>query len=90
MRPGGDAAGQAKPLAAPVTNASDGRIRVQLMARNAVTLSGEVAAKIAALPVPEGGSFSKGQPLVQFDCGSYRAQLRKSRLRWRPPASCSR
>ena len=67
-----------KPLAAPVTNASDGRIRVQLMARNAVTLSGEVAAKIAALPVPEGGSFSKGQPLVQFDCGSYRAQLRKS------------
>ncbi|MGE8357617.1 MAG: efflux transporter periplasmic adaptor subunit, partial [Microvirgula sp.] len=37
--------------------ASDGRIRVQLMARHAVTLSGEIAAKIARLPVQEGGSF---------------------------------
>jgi multidrug efflux pump subunit AcrA (membrane-fusion protein) len=55
-----------KPLATPVGISSDGRIRVQLIARNAVTLSGEIAAKIAALPVPEGGSFSKGQALVQF------------------------
>ncbi|BAK77464.1 RND efflux system, membrane fusion protein [Pseudogulbenkiania sp. NH8B] len=69
----------AKPLpAAAVTNASDGRIRVQLMARNAVTLSGEVAARIAALPVSEGGSFKRGQTLVEFDCSSYRAQLNKA------------
>lgn len=68
----------AKPLPAPVTNANDGRIRVQLMARNAVTLSGEVAARIAALPVSEGGSFKRGQPLVEFDCSSYRAQLHKA------------
>ncbi|WP_287879856.1 efflux RND transporter periplasmic adaptor subunit [Aquitalea sp.] len=67
-----------KPLVTPAGNISDGRIRVQLIARNAVTLSGEIAAKIAALPVPEGGSFSKGQALVQFDCGSYRAQLHKA------------
>ena len=62
-------------LAAP---ASDGRIRVQLMARHAVTLSGEIAAKIARLPVQEGGSFKRGDLLVSFDCGSYRAQLRKA------------
>lgn len=37
-----------KPLATSVSNINDGRIRVQLIARNAVTLSGEIAAKIAA------------------------------------------
>ncbi|MBV8047588.1 MAG: efflux RND transporter periplasmic adaptor subunit [Paludibacterium sp.] len=58
--------------------ASDGRIRVQLMAQHAVTLSAEVAAKIAAIPVQEGGAFRRGQPLVTFDCGGYRAQLRKA------------
>ncbi|TDR77893.1 efflux RND transporter periplasmic adaptor subunit [Paludibacterium purpuratum] len=58
--------------------ASDGRIRVQLMAQNAVTLSGEIAAKISAIPVQEGGSFKRGQALVTFDCNSYRAQLRKA------------
>ncbi|WP_256079058.1 efflux RND transporter periplasmic adaptor subunit [Massilia sp. YIM B04103] len=56
----------------------DGRVRVQLMARQAVTLSGEVAARIAALPVAEGGSFKRGQILVEFDCGTYRAQLNKA------------
>lgn len=56
----------------------DGRVRVQMMARQAVTLSGEVAARIAALPVAEGGSFRRGQTLVEFDCGTYRAQLNKA------------
>ncbi|GGY24815.1 efflux RND transporter periplasmic adaptor subunit [Paludibacterium paludis] len=68
----------AKPAGTAPLNAQDGRIRVQLMARNAVTLSGEIAAKIAALPVEEGGSFKRGQALVEFDCGSYRAQWRKA------------
>lgn len=62
------------PAAAP----GNGRIRTQLMARNAVTVAGEISAKIARLPVQEGGSFAKGQLLVEFDCGSYRAQLRKA------------
>lgn len=67
-------------LAAPAPTAvgGDGRVRVQLMARQAVTLSGEVAARIAALPVAEGASFKRGQVLVQFDCGTYRAQLNKA------------
>ncbi|WP_223879306.1 efflux RND transporter periplasmic adaptor subunit [Chitinimonas arctica] len=63
-------------LAAPP--ASDGRIRTQLMARNATTVSSEIAAKIARLSVAEGGSFGKGAVLVEFECSSYRAQLRKA------------
>ncbi|UTH76150.1 efflux RND transporter periplasmic adaptor subunit [Chromobacterium sp. IIBBL 290-4] len=72
---GGVAAATPPPAA---INAADGRVRVQLMSRHAVTLSGEIAAKIAALSVVEGGSFRRGQALVEFDCGSYRAQLRKA------------
>ncbi|MCH7344274.1 efflux RND transporter periplasmic adaptor subunit [Pelomonas sp. CA6] len=72
------AAPPAPPPAAAPAAANDGRIRVQLMARQAVTLSGELSAKIASLPVPEGGGFRKGQVLVEFDCDSYRAQLAKA------------
>lgn len=64
--------------AAPAAPANDGRIRVQLMARHAVTLSGEVAAKISRLPVAEGGSFKRGALLVAFDCDTYSAQLSKA------------
>ncbi|MBX9296151.1 efflux RND transporter periplasmic adaptor subunit [Chromobacterium piscinae] len=64
--------------AAPSATAADGRIRVQLMSRHAVTLSSEIPAKISAMPVVEGGGFRRGQPLVEFDCSSYRAQLRKA------------
>ncbi|WP_095210772.1 efflux RND transporter periplasmic adaptor subunit [Chromobacterium sphagni] len=70
-------AGAATPPASTL-NAADGRIRVQLMSRHAVTLSSEIPAKISALPVVEGGSFHRGQLLVEFDCSSYRAQLRKA------------
>ena len=63
------------PAAAPM---GDERIRVQLMSRQAVTLSGELAAKIAALPVLEGNAFQKGQVLIEFDCSSYRAQLARA------------
>ncbi|QNM97039.1 efflux RND transporter periplasmic adaptor subunit [Chitinimonas koreensis] len=73
------AAPRAAPAALPGTpTPNDGRIRTQLMARNAVTVSSEIAAKIARLPVPEGGSFSRGQVLVEFECSSYRAQVRKA------------
>ncbi|WP_024303186.1 efflux RND transporter periplasmic adaptor subunit [Pseudogulbenkiania sp. MAI-1] len=64
-------------LAAPLA-ANDGRIRAQLMSRNAVTISSELSAKIARLPVAEGASFAKGQALVEFDCSSFRAQLNKA------------
>src|SRR5262245_24985886 len=65
-------------VAADDRGTGDGRIRVQLMSRHAVTLSSEIPAKIASLPVVEGAAFQKGQVLVEFDCTSYRAQLRKA------------
>lgn len=60
------------------SGSSDGGIRVELLSPHAVTLSGEVAARIAALKVSEGDSFRQGQTLIEFDCATYRAQLRKA------------
>jgi len=57
---------------------ADNRIRTQLMSPNAVTVSSELAARIATLPVPEGGAFKRGQTLVSFECGTQRAQLAKA------------
>jgi RND family efflux transporter MFP subunit len=56
----------------------DGRIRTQLNARNAVTVSSEIAARIASLPLREGDAFRAGQALVGFDCGLYQSQLQKA------------
>lgn len=56
----------------------DGRVRVQLAARNDVVLSSELSAKIATLPLREGDAFRAGQTLVSFDCTLYQAQLNKA------------
>lgn len=56
----------------------DGRIRTQLASRNAVTVSSELAARIATLALREGDAFRAGQVLVAFDCELYQAQLRKA------------
>ena len=56
----------------------EGKIRTQLMAKQSVTLSSELSATISKLPVEEGGSFQRGQVLVEFQCDGYRAQLRKA------------
>ena len=56
----------------------EGRIRTQLSSRNAVTLSSEIGARIASLPLREGDAFRAGQPLVGFDCSLYQGQLRKA------------
>jgi membrane fusion protein, multidrug efflux system len=56
----------------------EGRIRTQLGSRNAVTLSSEIAARIAGLPLREGDAFRAGQPLVSFDCSLHQSQLRKA------------
>jgi multidrug resistance efflux pump len=61
---------------------------VELLSPHAVTLSGEIAARIAALKVSEGDSFRQGQTLIEFDCATYRAQLRKAQAVQEPPASC--
>lgn len=55
-----------------------GRIRTQLVAPNDVTVSSEIAAKIARLTLKEGDRFAKGDLLVAFDCGLYQAQLAKA------------
>ncbi|WP_440541540.1 efflux RND transporter periplasmic adaptor subunit [Trinickia sp.] len=74
----------ASPLpAAPAVPASgrtqdDGRIRIQLVARDQVDLSSEVSAKIASMPFRDGDAFRAGQTLVSLDCSLFAAQLRKA------------
>lgn len=58
---------------------NDGRIRTQLISKNEVVISSELAAKIANLPLREGQAFKNGQTLVAFDCTTYQAQLDKAR-----------
>ena len=53
-------------------------IRAQLMPRRYTTIAAEVGAKIARLPVPEGGAFKAGQLLVGFDCSLQQSQLEKA------------
>lgn len=74
-------AASAQPAAASSAGATvgdDGRIRTQLVARNDVTLSSQIAARIDRLPLRAGDAFRKGQLLVGFDCALYRAQLHKA------------
>ncbi len=56
----------------------DGRVRAQLSSRNAVTLSSELAARIATLPWRDGDAFREGQVLVSFDCSLFDSQLQKA------------
>lgn len=69
---------QASVQTSPVVTDNDGRIRTQLTSRNAVTISSELAARIASLPLQEGDTFRAGQQLVGFDCSLYQSQLRKA------------
>ncbi|MCI3206492.1 MULTISPECIES: efflux RND transporter periplasmic adaptor subunit [Pandoraea] len=66
--------------AAPATAAdsNDSRIRIQLVSRDQVDVSSEVAAKIASLPFRDGDAFRAGQTLVTLDCSLFSAQLRKA------------
>lgn len=56
----------------------DGRIRIQLVARDQVDLSSEISAKIASMPLRDGDAFRAGQTLISLDCSLYAAQLRKA------------
>ncbi|QGA40873.1 efflux RND transporter periplasmic adaptor subunit [Burkholderia glumae] len=62
------------PAPAPV----DSRIRIQLVSRDQVDVSSEIAAKIASLPFRDGDTFRAGQTLVTLDCSLFSAQLRKA------------
>jgi len=56
----------------------EGRIRVQLVARDQVDISSEISAKIATMPFRDGDAFRAGQTLVSLDCSLYAAQLHKA------------
>lgn len=70
----------AAPPAAPASGHTqdDGRIRIQLVARDQVDLSSEISAKIASMPFRDGDAFRAGQTLVSLDCSLYAAQLHKA------------
>jgi len=53
-------------------------IRAQLMPRRYTTIAAEIGAKVASIPVGEGGAFRAGQVLVSFDCSLQKAQLDKA------------
>ena len=79
----GPAWAQAAPTAPAAVSASRPpnerqEIRAQLLPRRYTTIAAEIAAKINQLPVPEGGAFKAGQPLVSFDCSLQRAQYLKA------------
>lgn len=63
---------------APRTAADDGRIRIQLVSRDEVEISSQIAGKIASLPLRDGDAFRAGQTLASLDCALYNAQLRKA------------
>ena len=67
------------PSGGPVAHAEDdGRIRIQLVARDEVEVSSEISAKIASMPFRDGDAFRAGQTLVSLDCSLYAAQLHKA------------
>src|SRR5690242_5362725 len=65
------------PAPASLAADNDGRVRAQLSARNSVTLSSELAARIATLTLRDGDAFREGQVLVSFDCSLFDSQLQK-------------
>lgn len=71
-RPSGSPASAAQP--APPTS----RIRIQLVSRDQVDLSSQIAGKIASLPLREGDAFHAGEVLISLDCSLYNAQLHKA------------
>lgn len=49
-------------------------VRGLLKPLHEATLSSEILAKIADLPIRDGKRFKKGEVLVRFDCGRYKAE----------------
>lgn len=69
---------QAGAVDPPRAVADDGSIRVQLVSRDEVELSSEIAGKIATLPFRDGDAFRAGQTLISLDCALYDAQMHKA------------
>ena len=71
-------AASALPAVSAPHSEDDGRIRIQLVARDEVEVSSEISAKIASMPFRDGDAFRAGQMLVSLDCSLYAAQLHKA------------
>ena len=54
------------------------QIRVLLVPSQEATLSSQLAARIEAMPVANGGRFRRGDMLVRFNCETTRAMLKKA------------
>jgi RND family efflux transporter MFP subunit len=79
VQPGTPAPAASGSSGVPVAHAEDdGRIRIQLVARDEVEVSSEISAKIASMPFRDGDAFRVGQTLVSLDCSLYAAQLHKA------------
>jgi RND family efflux transporter MFP subunit len=79
VQPGTPAPAASGSSGVPVAHAEDdGRIRIQLVARDEVEVSSEISAKIASMPFRDGDAFRAGQTLVSLDCSLYAAQLHKA------------
>ena len=79
VQAGAPAPAASGPSGVPVAHAEDdGRIRIQLVARDEVEVSSEISAKIASMPFRDGDAFRAGQTLVSLDCSLYAAQLHKA------------
>lgn len=78
----GGAAAVSAPASASRPSIERQEIRAQLLPRRYTTIAAEVGAKIARLPVPEGGAFKAGQLLVSFDCSLQQSQLEKAQAEY--------
>ena len=71
-------ADETRPRASSPNPRVPGEVRALIAPRQYTTLAAEIGARISRLPVPEGGEFSQGDVLIEFDCSIPEAQLRKA------------
>lgn len=64
-------------LLLPATAQAEYEARAVIKALDRAVLSGEIAAKVARMPVRSGEAFAKGDLLVELDCALYQAQADK-------------
>lgn len=64
-------------LLAPIAAQAEFEARAVIKALDRAVLSGELAAKVARLPLRPGDAFTAGDALVELDCALYQAQADK-------------
>jgi RND family efflux transporter MFP subunit len=56
-------------------------IRVELKPQKQATMNSPMTGRITALSVKDGDSVKKGQPLITFQCGEFKAQVSQAKAR---------